>query len=132
MAGFSGLTFAVVPLVEAGVVNAGLVAGTTVIAGILDPISAERIFNPAAEGNPVASGDAYTKWLPVIKTISGTTVVDNYWASVPGSTVPGPTSTGQVKLVLSPAAANTVEASSVLEFWLSPQALILTCTAGTF
>lgn len=138
MAGFSGLTFAVVPVVTgAGALTSGLPAGT-VIAGFVDPINGQRIFNPAAEGNAVATGDAYTKWLPTVKAVVATQVTDAYWAPVASAlgiseTTPTyPTSVGQIKLELSPAAANTVEASSVQTFYLSPQALVITATAGSF
>jgi hypothetical protein len=140
MANFAGLTFAVQPVVTgAGVLNtAGIVGGTTVIAGILDPTSTQRIFNPQAEGNAVVTGDAYTKWLPVVTTggLTATTINDQYWQPVfqGGTTqVPQPNNKiGQVQLQLTPAAANVVEASSVMRFYLSPQALVITCTAGTF
>lgn len=143
MAGFNGLSFTVQPVItSAGVLNtAGIVAGTSLIAGILDPTSTDRIFNPVAEGNPVASGDAASKWLPVVSTgyPTATTVADNYWTPVfNGVTFDsdsavglGQSKFGQVQLFLTPAAANTVEASSVLHFYLSPNALVLVAT-GTF
>lgn len=135
MANFNGLTFAVVPVVTgAGALNtAGLPSGT-VIAGIVDPVSTQRIFNPQAEGNPVASGDAYNHWLPSLgAAVSAAEVDDQYWSDVPGNSVPSPNNkVGQVTLKLTPAAANTVEAPSVMTFKVSPQALVITCTAGTF
>lgn len=126
MANFAGLTFAVVPVVTgAGVLNtAGLTPGTTMIAGILDPTSTQRIFNPQAEGNPVVSADNATKWLPVVGTITAAKVVDNLQSGTP-------TEVGQVTIPLTPAAANTIEASSVMSFKVSPQALLITAT-GTF
>ncbi len=141
MANFAGLTFAVQPVVTgAGVLNtAGIIGGTTYVAGILDPTSTQRIFNPQAEGNPVVSGvDAYSVWLPQVATggLTATTINDQYWQPVyQGGTsqVPQPNNKiGQVQLQLTPAAKNTVEASSVMRFYLSPQALVITCTAGTF
>lgn len=133
MANFNGLTFAVVPVVTgAGALNtAGLTAGTTLIAGILDPVSTQRIFNPQAEGNPVVSADNATKWLPVYAALTAAQVLDNYWLPVPGQSAATVAKIGQVKLQLTPAAANTIEAPSVLTFWLSPQALLITAT-GTF
>lgn len=129
---FSGLTFGVVPVVSAGVLTADLPAGT-VIAGFLDPVSTQRIFNPAAEGNAVASGDTYDQWLPVVKQFYAAQVNDQYWSNVPGNAVPQPNEqSGQVTLELAPAPANVVEAPSVMTFRLSPQALVITCTAGTF
>lgn len=127
MTNFAGLTFAAVPVITgAGALNTALVAGTTVIAGIVDPTSTQRIFNPQAEGNPVVSGtDSYTVWLPVLSTISAASVVDNLQSSAP-------TEIGQITLTLKPAAKNTIEASSVMNFKVSPQAIIITCTAGTF
>lgn len=137
MANFNGLTFAVVPAVTgAGVLNtAGLPAGT-VIAGILDPVNGvHRIFNPQTLGLPVASGDAYTKWLPVISTggVTAATVNDQYWAPVPGSTQGANNKIGQISIPLTPAAADTVDASSTLvNTKVSQNALVITCTAGTF
>ncbi len=137
MANFAGLTFAVVPVVTgAGALNTGAVTlGTTMIAAIIDPNSTQRIFNPQAEGNAVASSDNATKWLPVITKFTGTTQVDNYWAPVfvqqTGATSAPKTDVGQVQILLTPAAANVVEASSVLQFYVSPQALLITAT-GTF
>ena len=132
MAGFSGLTFAVEPVVvntgsdaaPVWALNTALVAGTTVIAGILDPTMTQRIFNPVAEGNPVVAADAYTKWLPVLNAISAAEVTDNLNG--------GLVNIGQVTLKLAPAASNFIEASSVMTFKVSPQAIVLTCTAGTF
>jgi hypothetical protein len=140
MANFNGLTFAVQPVVTgAGVLNtAAIIGGTTVIAGILDPTSTQRLFNPQAEGNAVVTGDAYTKWLPIVATggLTATTINDQYWQPVfqGGTTqVPQPNNKiGQVQLQLTPAAANVVEASSVMRFYLSPIAFVITCTAGTF
>lgn len=130
MAGFSGLTFAA-PTVGAAAVT-GLAAGT-VVGAILDPASTQRIFNPVAEGNPVKTGDSYTEWLPTVKAVTYAQVTDNYWASIPGQSSETPnTDIGQIKLELAPAAANTVEASSVMTFYLSPQAIVLTVTGGTF
>lgn len=129
MANFNGLTFAVVPVVTgAGALNTGaLTAGTTMIAGILDPTMTQRIFDPQAEGNPVVASDNATKWLPVVAATNGltaTTVVDNLQTGAP-------TEVGMVTLKLTPAAANTVEAPSVMTFHLSPRALLITAT-GTF
>lgn len=131
MADFSGLTFTVVPVVtNTGTVTSpvwalttALTAGTTMIAGIVDPTSTQRIFNPRTEGNPVVAADNATVWLPVVKSISSTKVTDNLNA--------GAVDIGQVQLFLTPAAKNTVEASSVMAFYLSPAALLITAT-GTF
>jgi hypothetical protein len=126
MANFAGLTFTVQPVVTgAGALNtAGIIAGTSLVAGILDPTSTQRIFNPQAEGNPVVSADNATKWLPLVKSLTATQKTDNLQSGTP-------TETGQVQLFLTPAAANTVEASSVLNFYLSPAALVVLAT-GTF
>lgn len=127
MAGFNGLTFAVQPVITAaGAVNtAGLIAGTTLIAGILDPTSTQRIFNPVAEGNNVQSSDTAATWLPVVKSLTATTVTDNLVSGGPK------TDFGQVQLFLTPAAKNVVEASSVMNYYLSPAALVITAT-GSF
>jgi hypothetical protein len=129
MANFAGLTFAVQPVVTgAGVLNiAGIVGGTTYVAAIVDPVSTQRVFNPQAEGNAVGSGDAYTVWLPKVSALTATQVTDYLF---PGGS--NPVDTGQVQLSLTPATKNVVEASSVMKFYVSPQALVITCTAGTF
>jgi hypothetical protein len=141
MANFNGLTFAVVPAVTgAGVLNtAGLPAGT-VVAGILDPANGvHRIFNPQVVGLPVVPTDPYTKWLPTISAagVTAATVNDQYWAS----TFQGSSATenatnnkfGQISIPLTPAAADTVNASSTLvNTKVSANALVITCTAGTF
>lgn len=129
MANFAGLTFAVQPVVTgAGALNtAGIIGGTTYIAAIVDPVSTQRVFNPQAEGNAVVAADAYTKWLPQVTAggLTATTKVDNLQSGTP-------TEIGQVVLQLTPAVANVVEASSVMRFYLSPQAMVITCTSGTF
>lgn len=134
---FNGLTLAVVPVTTAaGGLNTALVAGTTLVAGILDPGNTERIFNPIAEGNAVQTGDTAATWLPVWATPTVAEVNDQYWEPVfQGGTsqVPQPNSKlGQIAVYLTPAAKNVVEASSVLHFYLSPNALILTWSSGTF
>lgn len=137
MANFNGLTFAVVPAVTgAGALNtAGLPAGT-VVAGILDPANGvHRIFNPQTVGLPVVASDPYTKWLPTISTggITAATVNDQYWASVPGVSQAANNKFGQISVPLTPAAADTVNASSTLvNTKVSANALVITCTAGTF
>lgn len=137
MANFNGLTFAVVPAVTgAGVLNtSGLPAGT-VVAGILDPANGvHRIFNPQVVGLPVASGDAYTKWLPVIATagLTAASVLDNYWTSIPGQSNQTTPKLGQISMPLTPAAADTVNSSSTFaNTKVSANALVITCTAGTF
>lgn len=132
---FSALTFAVVPVVSAGALTTNLPAGT-VIAGILDPVSTDRVFNPYAEGLLPASGDAVNTWLPQVAASGGLTaaqVNDQYWSNVPGNTVPASNlQTGQVTLKLTPGAKNTVEAPSVMTFKLSPNALIITTTTSAF
>jgi hypothetical protein len=135
MAGFNGLTFAVVPVVKntgsdgspTWTLQTSALPAGTVIAGILDPNTTNRIFDPVAEGNPVATSDAYTKWLPTVAAagVTAASVVDNLQASAP-------TEYGQVTIPLTPAAANTVEAPSVMTFKVSPRALVITATAGTF
>jgi hypothetical protein len=131
MANFAGLTFAVQPVVTgAGVLNtAGIIGGTTYIAAIVDPVSTQRVFNPQAEGNAVVSGDSYTAWLPQVAA-GGLTATQKTDYLNPSGT--NPVGTGQVVLQLTPAVKNVVEASSVTRYYLSPQALVITCTAGTF
>lgn len=140
MTNFNGLTFAVVPVVTgAGALNTSALPAGTYIAGILDPTMTQRIFDPQAEGNPVVSGtDAYSVWLPTLKVApTAATVTDNYWAPVFAAnneaafTANAP-AVGLVTLQLTSAAKNTVEASSVMTFRVSPRALIITATAGTF
>lgn len=135
MANFNGLTFAVVPAVTgAGVLNtAGLPAGT-VVAGILDPANGiHKIFNPQVVGLPVVTGDAYTKWLPTVAAAPTAAIInDQYWAPVPGSTQGANNKLGQISLNLTPTATDTVNASSVMQYKLSANAIVITATAGTF
>lgn len=137
--GFSGLTLTAVPVVvnsgtDAAPVytlnTAGLPAAT-VVAGILDPAGGiNRTYNPTTVGYAPVSGDAANKWLPVTSAVvSATQVQDNYWTPVTGTT--GATKVGQVSLNLTPAALDTVRASSVMQFKLSPNALVITAS-GTF
>lgn len=129
MANFNGLTFTVEPVVTgAGALNTSGITSGSYVAGILDPTMTQRIFNPQAEGNPVASGDNASKWLPSVKSGGLTAVsVTDYIKDPTGDT----TDVGQVTLALAPAAANTVEAPSVMTFKLSPQAMVILAT-GTF
>jgi hypothetical protein len=130
---FAGLTFTELPVVTltpatgAMALNATLVAdaaaGTTLIAGITDPNSTQRIFNPVAEGLPVASGDAATKWLPTLFAFTAAQVTDNLNGGI--------NDVGQVTIQLRPAASNTVEATSPMTFKVSPQATVTVAT-GTF
>lgn len=139
MANFNGLTFAVVPVVTgAGALTTALTDGTTLIAGILDTNAGagNKIFNPQTEGNAVASGDTAATWLPVVEALTAASVNDQYWAPVfqgeSGATENATnTKIGQITLQLSPAAKNVVEASSVMTYKLSPQALLITAT-GSF
>ena len=142
MANFNGLTFAVVPVVlggstfgQQGALNTAGLPAATVVAGILDPANGvHRIFNPQTAGLPVQTGDAYTKWLPVISTagVTAASVVDNYWLSIPGQSA-GATKVGVVSVPLTPAAADTVNASSTLSNTkVSSNGFVITCTAGTF
>ena len=132
MAGFSGLSFTVVPvLTGAGALNtAGVTLGTTMIAGILDPQNTQKLYNPVAEGNSVTSGDNATKWLPVLQNMTAAQVQDNWWQTIPGQSA-GATKTGQITLTLTPAAANTVEAASPQSVKVSPDALLIVAT-GSF
>lgn len=135
-----------VPVVATnGTVNNGTSSGELLqsgynVLGILDPTTLDKIFNAVAEGNPVASGDHASVWLPSFNTAgffggaSGTTVADSYWASVApqvGGTATAVNSTGMVVLQLTPAASNTVEASSVMTFKVSPQAIVLLVPSTT-
>jgi hypothetical protein len=141
MANFNGLTFAVVPAVTgAGALNTAGLPAATVIAGVLDPTNGvHKIFNPQTLGLPVASGDAYTKWLPTLSVApTAATVNDQYWTPTftgtqTGATVVNPNNKfGQITLNITPATADTVNASSVQTIKVSPNALVITCTAGTF
>lgn len=139
MAGFQGLTFVVAPVVLAnGTLNtAAIVAGTSRVAGILDPAGGiNRQYNPTSVGfAPVGGTDTAATWLPLVSSITATTVNDQYWQPVftGGTTqVPQPNNKiGQVTLNLTPATADTVRASSVMQFKLSQGAFVITAT-GTF
>jgi hypothetical protein len=133
---FTGLTFTEYPVVTqsynstTGVttfaLNSTLVtdaaAGTSLVAQVSD-VNTDRTFNPVAEGNPVASGDAAAKWLPSLAGFSAATVTDN----LDGGNI----DVGQVTIVLKPTAANTVEASSPMVFKVSQSATV-TLATGTF
>ena len=136
MAGFQGLTFVVAPVVLAnGTLNtAAIVAGTSRVAGILDPANGiNRQYNPTSVGfAPVGGTDTAATWLPLVKSISSVSVNDQYWTAVPGNTTPQPNNKiGQVSLNLTAATADTVRASSVMQFKLSQNAFVITAT-GTF
>lgn len=133
---FQNLTLAEVPAVilatvndvQTWQVNPALTPGAYV-AGVDDPATTERVFNPIAEGNPVGSGDDYTKWMPVIAAVSAAMIDDAYWSPASDTSL---VNVGQVTLQLKAAAANTVEASSPMTFKVSQGALITLVTAGTF
>lgn len=141
MAGFQGLTFAVQPVVtSAGVLNTNIVVNTSRVAGVLDPVSGiNRMYNPTSVGfAPVTTVDTAATWLPLVTAISATTVNDQYWQPVfqgnSGGTqqVAQPNNKiGQVSLTLTPATADTVRASSVMQFKLSQNAFVILAT-GTF
>lgn len=142
MAGFQGLTFVVAPVVSAaGVLNtAAIIAGTSRVAGILDPVAGiNRMYNPTSVGfAPVGGTDTAATWLPLVSAISAVTVNDQYWQPVFQGNSGGSqqvaqpnTKTGQVILNLTPATADTVRASSVMQFRLSANAFVITAT-GTF
>lgn len=136
MANFNGLTFTVQPAVTgAGAVNTAALPAGTVIAGILDPASGvNHIFNPQTKGLPVVTGtDTAATWLPVIgpNGLVATTVDDEYWAPVPGSTAGPHNKFGQIQVNLVPAAKDVVDASSVMAYKVSPNALFLVAS-GTF
>jgi hypothetical protein len=130
MAGFKNLTFAVNPVTLNGTsLNSAIVAGTSRVAGILDPVSGiNRMYDPASVGFTPSGSDATSVWLPVVSTITATTVNDQYWAAVPGSTQGANNKMGQVQVTLTAGSSDTVRASSVMAFKLSPQALVLTAT----
>lgn len=126
----------VVPVVSAGALTTALTTGT-VIVGFIDPINGQRIFDPVAEGNAVASGNTAATWLPTVKAngVVAASITDNYWAPVfaanGGASFTAPVSVGQIKLELTAAALNVVEAPSVMTFYLSPKALVLTVAGST-
>lgn len=127
----------VVPVVASdGTLNtSALTAANKVVVGILDPTMTQKVYNPVAEGNPVVGGtDTAATWMPTVASVSAAGVADNYWLSVPGQTaVTSPNRVGQVTLNLKAAAANTIEAPSVMSLKLSPQALVLlAANTGSF
>jgi hypothetical protein len=122
---FSGLTLTSEFVVNAAgtALNTVLAAATATspvyIAAIIDPIDTQRIFNPYAEGNAVTAGTStVAQFLPSLQNAG-------FGAANSGA---GVANIGQIKLRLVPGPSNIVEASSVLEFWLSPQAIILTAS----
>lgn len=138
-AGFTNLTFSVQPVVlntgtDAAPVYAlntsGIPSGS-VVAGILDPAGGlNRQYNPTTVGFTPTSGDTAAHWLPATNgALTAASVQDNIWTPITGST--GATKFGQVTLNLTPAAADTVRASSVMNFKLSPNAFVI-LASGTF
>lgn len=137
--GFQGLTLTPVFVTTfAGALTGSLTSGT-VVAAILDPVAGiNRVYNPYTVGFSGSSGpqtgDAASVWLPAVSTAGATAVVvnDQYWNAVPGNSTPQPNNkVGQVLLNLVPAAKDTVRSSSVMNFRLSPQAIVFT-TSSTF
>lgn len=139
--GFTGLTLTAQPVVQntntdaapVWTVNPALTSGT-VVAGILDPAGGiNRMYNPTSVGFTPSNGDAVGKWLPAINSagLVPTTVNDQYWASIPGQSGAANNKTGQLSLTLTAGTADTVRASSVMNFKLSPNAIVLTAS-GTF
>jgi hypothetical protein len=103
-----------------------------VVAGILDPAGGiNRQYNPTSVGFTPTTGDTAAHWLPVVTSIAATTVNDQYWAPVPGVSQAANNKIGQVSLLLTAATADTVRASSVMQFKLSPNAFVIIAT-GTF
>jgi hypothetical protein len=115
------------PVWEVNPTLTGASSGSPVyVWSIVDPTSTSRIFNPVAEGNPVVLGtDAYTVWLPSLQASPSYTSKTDY---LNNSTV----DIGQVQIQLVPASKNTVEAASVMRYYVSPQAYVVQVTAGTF
>jgi hypothetical protein len=127
---FQNLTLTMLPVTTGNgtTLNSTLVsdatAGTTLIAGIIDPATGEKWFNPVAEGNAVVSGDNATKWLPVLHTFTAVgQVTDNLDGGV--------NQIGMVELYLLPAPANVVEVQTTMRVRVSASATVFTAT-GTF
>jgi hypothetical protein len=134
-------------LTSAGALNNGTSSGELLqasmcVLGILDLETLNKVFNPIAEGNPVSSADTAATWLPTFNTtgffggVAGTTVTDAYWLPAfdglgGGATYTPPVSNGMVTLQLLPAAKNTVEASSVMTYKVSPEAIVLLVPSNT-
>jgi hypothetical protein len=136
--GFNALTFTVVPVIQntgtdaAPVWTPATITAGTVVAGILDPVSGiNRMYNPSSVGFTPTAGDAVGKWLPAVAGagLTSVSVQDNYWTPVTGNS--GGNKYGQFLLTLTAGTADTVRASSVMQFRLSPNAFVLT-TTGTF
>jgi hypothetical protein len=135
--GFNALTFTVVPVIQNTGTDAvpvwtpATIAAGTVVAGILDPISGiNRMYNPTSVGFTPTAGDAVGKWLPAVNSagLTSVSVTDAYWVPAGGSSK---TAYGQFLLTLTAGTSDTVRASSVMSFRLSPGAFVLT-TTGTF
>jgi len=129
--GFQGLTLTAVPVTTfAGALNTGsLVAGTTIVAAVIDPASGiNRVYNPYLVGFTPQTGDASSVWLPKLTAISATSVFDAYW--VPAGQA-GSSKLGAIKMTLTPGTSDTVRASSVMQFQVSQSAFVLTNNSGT-
>jgi hypothetical protein len=140
--GFSGLTFTVQPIVQntgtdavpVWTLNTAGLPAAAIVAGILDPVAGiNRTYNPTSVGYVPTAGDAVGKWLPAISAagLVATVVNDQYWAAVPGVSQSAINKYGVITMNLVAGTSDLVRASSVMQFKLSPNALILV-TTGTF
>ncbi len=103
------------------VTTAATLAANNVVVGFLDEFNRGRKYSPwLANGLQVQSGDALTKWLPKVGTITAITASD-------GTN----TETGQYVVTLVPGTADTVNVASVQTIKVDSNALFITAT-GTF
>lgn len=101
------------------VTKASALAANAVVVGVLDEFNRGRLYMPFTWGFTPQTGDAATKWLPSVGTV--TAIVD-------------PTGAGQVgqyKVTFVPGTADTVNVASVQTMYVDANALFITVT-GTF
>ena len=102
------------------VTPASSIAATNVVVGFLGEFNRGRKYSPwLMDGLPVQAGDALTKWLPKVGTV--TSVTDPTGAG----------NVGQYVVTLVPGTADTVNAASVQTIRCDANALFITAT-GTF
>lgn len=105
-----------------GVTKASVLAANAVVVGILDEFNRGRKYSPLyMDGLQVQTGDALTKWLPSVGTVTATQVTD----PVTG------VQTGMYTVTLIPGTADTANVASVQTIKVDPNALFITAT-GTF
>ena len=101
------------------VTKAASLVATNVVVGVLDEFNRGRLYMPFTWGYTPQTGDAATKWLPQVGTV--TAILDPTGAS----------QVGQYLVTFIPGTADMVNVASVQTMRVDPNALFITAT-GTF